>query len=186
MTGNKINIVVFGCDNSGKTTLCNSLKRYVCDLRDLLASEVEVVKSLGPANYEMQKEFMDKMLSEDKSHIFDRFPIIEEMTCGPVLRGKNNFENYVDEADYFLNKIDLFIYCKPSLDSILNWGTREQMSGIKENIMPLIDAYDSCLKVLQQMGLHVMIYNWEEDDIEERLEFLYEYNTRRKRSGKRG
>lgn len=153
-------IVVFGCDNTGKTTLCESL---VGILNFKFPGSTEVAKSLGPNKMvEEQIDFMEEMLgNKDKVIIFDRFPIIEEATCGKVLRGKNNFQewentNVVD----LLGKVDLFIFCYPGLFDVLNWGEREQLDGVKENALKLINAYNEMAVSLRSLGFKVVEYNY--------------------------
>lgn len=159
MTNKKI--VIFGTDNSGKTTLANNIMEKFPGFR--------VIKSLGPATLEQQISYMDKNLSSEENLIFDRFPIIEEFTCGKVLRNKNNFEGM--DIKLFLDKVDLFIYCNPGLNNIQNWGSREQMDGIKFNIVKLYEAYwEMPLKILYDTNNNIMdrliIYDWSRDNDE--------------------
>lgn len=159
-------IVVFGCDNSGKTTLATTLAEKI---------NGEVVRSLGPGKtYGEQMEFMRKNLFDiDKNLVFDRFPYIEEETTGVVIRGKSNFRKAVVDPDVvnsFLKKVDLFILCFPGIDSIVNWGEREQMDGVKENAEKLVTAYNLMFDKLSKAGYNVIVYNWHTDSIENILE----------------
>lgn len=150
MTG-KMNkkIVLFGTDNSGKTTLGKALAKELGGT---------YFPSLGPAPLEAQVRFLNENLNRPGVLIFDRFPIIEENVCGTVFRDKDNFEHV--PCDQYLNSIDLFVFCNPGIESILNWGEREQMSGVKENISILYGGYSEWFKRLKEAGMNVVEYNW--------------------------
>ena len=149
-----MNIVVFGCDNSGKTTLSLLLDSILGGY----------VHSPGPLpTAEKQKEFIAKNLDRNKINIFDRFPIIEERVCGIVLRNKNNFDNDLEYVEKTFSQIDLFIYCDPGYSSVTNWGTREQMDGIKDNIQSLIEGYKKVYDYLLEKGYTVIKYNYNEN-----------------------
>lgn len=157
MIEGKIKIVVFGCDNTGKTTLCN-------DLKDLIEPyyDVEIAKSIGAnKSVEQYVEFMKSNIEKEKAIIFDRFPIIEEATCGKVLRDNNIFEKWQKEDVIgILKSIDVYIMCYPGLFNTLNWGEREQMDGVKLNAIKLINAYNEMAFALKEMGLNVYEYNY--------------------------
>lgn len=142
-------IVLFGTDNSGKTTLGKSLAK---DLEGVYLSP------LGPAPLGIQVSFLDENLKKSGVLIFDRFPVIEEEVCGNVFRGKSNFKNI--SCEQFFNPIDLFVFCNPGLEAILNWGEREQMDGVKKNIISLYAGYSEWFKKLREAGRKVIEYNW--------------------------
>ena len=83
-------IVVFGPDNSGKTTL-------VQNIHDALPY-FNKSHSLGPVSVEEMLKYTEDNLNSQDDFIFDRFPMIEEATCGYVLRGLNKFENMIDKV----------------------------------------------------------------------------------------
>lgn len=146
-----INIVIFGCDNSGKTTLAKALCSEFEDSR--------YVRSLGPnKTFNEQIKFMLDNLDVDRVNIFDRFPCIEENVCGNVLRGVDNFSGL--DISIILDKVDLFIFCYPGLKSVLNWGDREQLIGVKENVVGLINGYNKYAYKLIQNGYRVEEYNY--------------------------
>lgn len=142
-------IVLFGTDNSGKTTLGNKLADSIM---------ADYLPPLGPAEMEKQLEFMNKHLCSTGSTIFDRFPIIEENVCGNIFRGKSNFDKFPSAS--YLKKVDVFIFCNPGLEAILDWGEREQMKGVKENIIRMYAAYSGWFKILKDKGYTVVEYNW--------------------------
>jgi len=146
-----LNIVIFGCDNSGKTTLAKTIDSFIGGY----------IHSPGPLkDVEQQKKFIDNNIDLNTVNIFDRFPIIEESVCGEVLRNHNNFENEKEYVNNILDKIDLFIYCFPGINSITGWGDREQMTGIKENVMDLVSGYDKFYNFLKDTGRPVVLYDY--------------------------
>lgn len=159
MTGRKMmskKIVVIGCDNSGKTTLCEMLVKKF--------PELNYVHSKGPGT---AREMLDNIHSEfasEKNIIFDRFSVIEEKVCGVILRGEDKINNpeYQAEADSLLEQIDLFIVCCPSnIDIVANFGNREQMDGVKEHYSELYSGYIEVAKELMvDRELPVIFYDW--------------------------
>lgn len=147
----KSKVVVFGPDNSGKSTLCESIKKDF---------GYEHLNPLGPAKIIKQLNYMVKNLKTPDLVVFDRFPVIEEFACGRVLRGSSNFDNCQDIANICLAAVDLFIFCNPPIENIVDWGEREQMNGIKENITELYCAYNRVFKYLGESGLNVIEYDW--------------------------
>lgn len=166
------NIVILGCDNSGKTTLSNQLVEYL----KLNNYRVEYKHSLGPnVTIEQQKQFMEDNLSNSCVTIFDRFPFIEEGVCGTILRGFNAFDSGDEEEDEkyekeLLSKVDLFILCYPGLFEVIDWGEREQMFGVKENIVNLIKGYNMVAVNLKNLGYNIKEYNYKCDDIKDLME----------------
>jgi len=69
-----------------------------------------------------------------------------------------------------LDKVDLFVYCYPGLFTILNWGDREQMDGVKERAFELIDAYNRLAVQLKSNGYNVKEYNFRCDDFRRLLD----------------
>lgn len=145
-------IVVFGTDNSGKTTL-------VSNICDTLISFTKS-HSLGPVSVEEMLKYTLDNLNSDTNFVFDRFPMIEEMTCGYVLRGYNKFGGMTKTVVDCFNKVSLFIYCDPGIDEITNWGDRDQMDGVKDNIFQLKAAYDRVWTYINDLGYPCIKYNW--------------------------
>ena len=168
------NVVVYGFDNSGKSTLCKSLAQSFRE-KAILS---KYVKSLGPVGKSKQLEFMVKNLLNSCSapciQIFDRFPIIEEKVYGPILRGKDEFSNPEDQGivKVIMDKIDAFIYCDPGYENILKWGQREQMQGVKEFSKNLYEGYKTISEKfsIQNKLIH---YDYTKDDYLELFLNLY-------------
>lgn len=145
-------IVIFGPDNSGKTTLANQISREF---------KFSYVHSLGPVDVDKMVQFMDDMLSSEENVVFDRFPIIEESIYGLALRGSSKFDCFIQEyISSFLKRVNLFIYCNPNLDTICKWGTREQMDGVKENISKIKSLYDDYCDKLVVENYPVVCYDY--------------------------
>ena len=150
-----IKVVIFGPDNSGKTTLAKKLTEDGVFLYS---------HSPGPIPIEGMCKYIEHYLDNVRNVVFDRFPVVEEMVCGKILRGTDKFDSFREEANSFLNRIDLFIFCNPGIEAITNWGTREQMEGIKENILNLHQGYCELFEKLKQNGKNVLVYNWQESE----------------------
>lgn len=157
-----LNIVIYGCDNSGKTTLCQNLLGYF----DKAGIKSSYIKSLGPARMAKQVNFMHENLREvyPKNFIklYDRFPIIEEEVCGPILRDWDNFKSFGSYGTSILNSITLFIHCDPGIESIQQWGERDQMFGIKENAERLAEAY-AAYSIIHGIEGRTIHYDWTKD-----------------------
>ena len=174
-----MNIVIFGPDNSGKTTLSKTLlNRYT-----LADKKCSVVHSPGPVEVNKLIEFMNTELLDagsDEVKIFDRFPLIEESIYGPIIRGENRLSEYSDEI---FNKVDKFIYCNPGILRIVNWGSREQMDGVKDNIFEIVDRYNKLAIDLVLKGYDVIEYNYAEHIEDKNLiiralqDLKYEFNN---------
>ena len=145
-------IVIFGPDNSGKTTLANQISREF---------KFSYVHSLGPVDVKKMVRFMDDLLSSDENVVFDRFPIIEESIYGLALRGSSKFDCFDQKyISSVLKRVNLFIYCNPNLDTICNWGPREQMDGVKENIKKIRSMYDDYYDKLVVESYPVVCYDY--------------------------
>lgn len=155
-----VKIVIFGPDNAGKTTLAKTLEE------EMWMDDFHYSHSPGPVSVEKMCEYIVDNLASDQNVIFDRFPVIEEMVCGNVLRGVDKFDQYRKKANDFLNKIDLFIFCNPGTKAITNWGTREQMDGVKENIDKLFQKYCELFQDLTEEGRNAMMYDWHNSKVE--------------------
>ena len=164
-----MNIVIFGMDNSGKTTLGNNLKNYLDDIYP-----ATYVHSLGNVPLDDMIKFIETELlppGAEQFKIFDRFPIIEEEVYGRLLRGESKFDNLeVGYKEKQLAKIDLFIYCDPGFDSITNWQGREQMDGVIDNAKKLYKAYNKLVKELTKKNYNIKTYNFNTDDFRTLLE----------------
>lgn len=160
------NIVVFGCDNTGKTTLSEFLVEKIKSEKPELKPIYK--KSLGPnRTVNEQALFMGSMCNLENLVIFDRYPIVEEMTSGIVLRGNNNFKNMSKvQIENYLRMIDCYIFCYPGLFEVMNWQEREQLDGVKENALDLINQYNRFAFALKECGFKVIEFNYKEDTLD--------------------
>lgn len=157
-------IVVYGCDNSGKTTAVEEIKKLI----NKKGITCESIHSCGPLSGVEQVEFMVRELQTKPGcplvKVFDRFPAIEEFVYGPIVRNKNVLRDYSITCEVLINQIDLFIFCCPDYQTIVNWGTRKQMSGVKENTEKIIKAYYDIPKIYPSMKEKLECYDWTKKD----------------------
>ena len=161
----KFNIVVYGCDNSGKTTLCNQIASYLKENEGLNAY---VTHSIGPGNVISHANFMSDILQDKKDpyleiQLLDRFPIIEEFVCGSILRNYDSFRNLPEAVLRYMGKIFLFVHCDPPYEVIENWGSREQMDGVKENAYKMYDLYKAVSENFH-IEPRTLVYDYTKDD----------------------
>lgn len=145
-------IIVEGMDNTGKTTLVRNLaEQFQLEMRHS-ASDLKGSQDL--------LDWVDQELEHNEYNtIYDRWPLISEEVYGPVLRGKsvislNRYDGWTEKPD------PLFIYCRPSLNKILNFHYREQMEGVKTNAKALVSRYDHVMVRFQQKGWGVVQYDY--------------------------
>ena len=172
-------IIVLGMDNTGKTTLVEQLSNeFKCDH----------IKSLGPGyTKEEMKEEMIRKLNIEELVVLERFSIFEELVYGPILRGISKFDK--EDIEEIRSYDPIIIYCRPDNETIFNFGDREQMEGVIEQRVKLVNAWDKLIAELKiNYNFDIIPYNWTEKrslmrlkhEITERLE--NEYNTCRERN----
>lgn len=171
-----MNIVVYGCDNSGKTSLAKAIAEKF---------RMEYVRSMGGPNMNTQAilNYLDENLREG-NRVFDRFSIIEEYANGLILRGRDRFQDEFIDKEKFMNSVDLFIYACPSMETVKNFGDREQMEGIIENIDKLREMYRVfTINEVICAERKLIIFDWTTDQdyqkIFSAIEFMKE-NSKRK------
>lgn len=145
-------IIIEGMDNSGKTTLAKTLASHF---------NYPLIHSPGYCP-EMVKWAKDTLMI-GKPRIYDRHPCISEHVYGTVLRGKNEFESLwgKDVRELFIEKKPLIIYCKPP-DSVIVKDLSKQMTGVEENSLKLICAYNRVIHYLRLRELLVIKYDFTE------------------------
>jgi len=129
-------IVVEGMDNTGKSTLVESLTGKF---------GLKYYKSPGPdVGRAYQMRWVEERIGDsDNNIIFDRFPLISEEIYGTHLRGYSNFEKEVDLYKNFKERGPLIIYCRPPMEEVISFKDgREQMEGVVENSIQLLLMYD--------------------------------------------
>lgn len=168
------NIVIYGCDNSGKTTLAKNLIHNMMGIFKGSPVDFSYIHSLGPVSAGEQTQFMYKETRRDpgmKVRVFDRFPLVEERICGTVLRGRDLFANDHTLRAMMFGRIDLLIFCDPGTEAIQNWGDREQMAGVKENAMEMYQGYKRLGWEFKECHLEnkTLVYNFKEDPTAEEI-----------------
>lgn len=144
-------LIVLGFDNTGKTTLANKLSEYY---------STEVIYSLGPqATKEEQLHFMAQALTgSDSIRLHERFPPFEELVYGPTLRGKSNFT--LGEIEDLKRARPLLVYARPPHLKTLDFGEREQMSGVVEQAIPIMKQWDKLIHMLDLFGWDIFKYDY--------------------------
>lgn len=151
-------------DNSGKTTLAEDLALHF---------KGDYVQSMGPETKENQRDWVIEKITKSlkfKSSVkvHDRFTAFEEMIYGKVLRnGVMNFTFKSPEVKLLRTLIPTIIYCRPSNETIMNFGEREQMEGVVEKAITLIEAYDDLVSDMIYYGWNVIFYNYKTDPIDQ-------------------
>ena len=151
-----MNIVVYGCDNSGKTSLANHISDKF---------KFEYVRSKGGPKMDLIEvlKYIHQNLCEPYDKVFDRFTPIEEFANGLALRNENRIAtSFIDTSDFF-SQVDLFIYARPDMDTVKNFGEREQMDGIISNIDKLRDLYDFYTISEIERKRPLYLFDWTKD-----------------------
>lgn len=153
-------IIVEGCDNSGKTTLVSALSG---DLRLL-----SIVNRQRPLSLQDSYAYLTRVLplALRFATIFDRWQPISEPIYGPICRGVHLFNDAHIQNQFRMTKNmalqPLVIYCRPSIEKIMDFGEREQMAGVIENAPAIVAAYDHQIEWLKQ-HFPVVRYDFERD-----------------------
>lgn len=155
-------IYLEGPDGAGKSTLAKSLAEHY----DLPYMHLD-----KPANSaEMTAQHSHQMR---KPGVYDRTHAISEFVYANVLRRENALSGPVSEAmiDGLLAGCEgeaLVIMCLPSLSAVIHAiGVREEMAGVRENIIAIYGTYVNVLGLLalkypKQLLLHDYVTTPEE------------------------
>lgn len=149
-----MNIIVLGMDNTGKTTLTNMLKDEF---------GLNLINSTGPKA--SRKEMVDHILKlKNENQIFERFPFFEEIVYGEVLRGESKFKFESWAYKFIKVASPLIIYCRPSLKTMLDWKDREQMEGVIEKALLLLNKYDEIFIQHIIKDFKYLVWDYKKDD----------------------
>jgi hypothetical protein len=167
-------IIVEGMDNTGKTTLVTLLaKEFNLRVRKTPQEYItDPVKLLDWTNAEL--EYVDNVAS-----IYDRFPLISEEVYGPIIRGSNVFQGRPEFQGWADKHSALIIYCRPSLERILDFKDREQMTGVLTHAKGLISEYDRVIYLYRLQGCGVVLYNYTHFDAYQRARSAVEQHLLR-------
>lgn len=161
-------IIIEGMDNTGKTTLIQRIIREYA--RGYSVSKV----SLGPnCSDKEQKDWLTHNIdfiqrNPEELILYDRFLPICDTVYGNVLRGGSVWS--IDNPQLRVIKDSynpLIIYCRPHIDVITGFSDgRDQMEGVEENAIKLVEAYDRMISDLKaKYGYDILVYdfNYKED-----------------------
>lgn len=155
----KRSIIIEGCDNTGKTTLINSLIKEFDE-------KVEVMTSCRSLPVDEQISWMEKVIQTPK--IFDRFALFAESVYGPIIRKDVKFP-IVGEKGFFniLNRVivpknPIVIICYPGIEAVEKTiEEREQMAGVPSHLKELTEGYNLVGEILDKYtNLPVLKYNY--------------------------
>lgn len=158
-------LVLEGPDGGGKTSLAKAL------LKGTGLSTILISRSGPPSSSEdlqQQIEWLEFSCSlPHVNFILDRHPIISENIYGPVLRGSSWIHSWEESLKVFRNldrKNFLILYCRPSLDILMQSSRREQqLEGVESNLLKLVEEYDQYMYRLADEGIRVRRYEFNHD-----------------------
>lgn len=159
-----------GVDNTGKTTLSQKLLE--------LDKSMLYIPPLGPLSRKIQIKVIENTLKighlDGINILYERYPLIDEMVYGSVLRGKSNFN--MDEVlfrfwlQHMLITNHLIIYNRPSDDDIYtSIRQRKQMEGVADNILTLANRYDYVISRLKERGLNIITHDYTQKNDTEKI-----------------
>ena len=164
-------IIVEGMDNSGKTTLVETL------MTPMDKQGIEVHTEHSPSQLIATgriKEWLTwieiSFMPENQRFIYDRHPVLSEMVYGPILRGANLLKT-TDHLARLKLLNPLIIYCRPDDDTIFDFR-KPEMKGVKKNKDKLIVAYDSMIRSLYNNHFDVWQYNFKNKKSDQMIRFL--------------
>ena len=177
-------VIVEGMDGTGKTTLIQQLAHH------LDVKPKKFVKSSGP--YEDFKQTLVASTIPEINELetasakgwpikrlYDRFPLISEAVYGPVLRGRNCFEDrYYPLRSRLLALKTVIIYCRPDRDVIYtNVQQTLQMAGVREHFGELLNAYDKLFEELMDspMNSYITVFDYTRDEVQELIYNIREF-----------
>lgn len=149
-------IILEGFDNSGKSTLGKELSERL----NLPYRHNEKPESLD----KFTQPFFLQLAASWELKIQDRFSPISELVYGSVCRDKSVLDGcHFKYLDMMLRgKHAIVIYCRPSMETIMNFKGREQMDGVVENKIILLKRYDWLMRILEERyPKNVIKYNYE-------------------------
>lgn len=162
-----MNIVVYGCDNSGKTSLAN----HIAD-----KFKFEYIRSKGGPKMDLIEvlKYIHENLCSGGNKVFDRFTPIEEFANGIALRNENKIAtSFIDTSDFF-SSVSLFIYARPDMETVKNFGDREQMDGIINNIDRLRSLYDFYTVDKIENDRPLYVFDWTKDPSYDKIDKFLE------------
>lgn len=141
-------IIVEGLDNSGKSTLVQSLAEA---LRLPMARIYRIPKSEDDILH-----WHHWANAAPYPLILDRHPSMSDYVYGPIVRNTNSHSSLPLASQ--CRHGHYLIYCRPHWDTIeRSYNEREQLEGTHDKLHALLSAYDRLMDELDPN----FIYNWE-------------------------
>ncbi len=174
-------IIIEGMDNSGKSTLASRISKKL---------DIPYHHNIKPESHDkFVQGFFLQLAGSWELRIQDRFSPISELVYGSVVRDKSVLEachfKYLDMM--LRGNHATIIYCRPKVETILNFKDRDQMEGVVEKSLILIKRYDWLMGVLEERyPENIIKYNYESDSryndvvIERAHDFKNQYNEHQK------
>lgn len=149
-------IIVEGCDNTGKSTLVAKLAE---DLKLLVINNKR-----RPKDYTEASNYLHQVMTSFPGipTILDRLCTISEPVYGPICRNTHIYSQAQlrGDLDFLLRHNPTIIYCRPPVATILGFGDRPQMEGVKDNARSIIGAYDLTIDQLALQGFRVVHWDY--------------------------
>lgn len=160
-------LVTTGMDNTGKTTLTDSLEKALPSV--LHKPGITRVRSLGPATQEEQSRFMLDRIAQGNEEgliLCERFPALDEEVYGPILRTGSNFPMEETSMVWEVLKQELIIvYTRTDSKTIFDFGLREQYPGVIEKRQQLLTAWDNLYFKLFSLGFKIVPYDFKVNNL---------------------
>jgi len=153
-------IIVEGCDNTGKSTLVQKLSG---DMKLLTINNRRRPETISDS---WDYLYLVAPLAARFSVIADRWQPISEPIYGPICRNTRIFTAREVElqhqylTEWIVGKATL-IFCRPPLDRILQFGSREQMEGVIDNARRIVSAYDDEMARLEHHTEFFNVVRWD-------------------------
>lgn len=144
-----MNICVEGPDNSGKTTLVESLAQIY---------ERQVRHASYTGNHNEDWLMFQDELADEGQLILDRSKAISGYIYDRVVRKVASPFTYSEIAE--VAQFTLLIICLPPKELVLEDNGRDQMKGVNENLSALYDAYDDLATGCMIDGNSVFIFDY--------------------------
>lgn len=163
-------IVVDGPDGAGKTTLCTMLARDGL-VKGILESPGRTKGKLSL--HEQTIRYLQQYI--DRNLVVDRY-LFSEMVYGPILRNFCAFSNreFFGILTTLVHHKNPIIFCLPESPQKLNLS-KEQMNGVKENIITIFDKYVEYSNMVARISGLSFRYDFNNPMSYERLKvFLHE------------
>lgn len=147
-------VVVEGMDNTGKTTLMKKLESLM---------GISGHMSNGrPHSIEEMFTRMEGYLSQPGISLHDRIHCISDQIYGPIVRKENPFLTPRGGRIFqeFKKIKPVIIYARPPREMIFDFGTRDQMPGVIDNSVRLLNAYDELIQNMIHEGFDILVYDY--------------------------